>query len=119
MIANRPGIEILPGSMGKPVSEIEASIIADNGDILLDGEQGSLCLKPGWSSMFITYLNNDPVYRQKFRRGFYHTGDTAHPDKDGYYWFMGRSDDVINTAGHLVGPFEVESAQLHLPTAIP
>jgi acetyl-CoA synthetase len=64
--------------------------------------------------MFITYLNNDEVYQQKFRDGYYYSGDTAYRDADGYYWFMGRSDDVINTAGHLVSPFEVESALLEI-----
>jgi acetyl-CoA synthetase len=114
MISNRPGLDIRPGSMGKPVPGIEASILADNGDILSEGEHGNLCLKTGWSSMFIAYLNNDSAYRQKFRNGFYNTGDTAFRDKDGYYWFLGRSDDVINTAGHLISPFEVESVLLEI-----
>ncbi|WP_306533873.1 AMP-binding protein [Geobacter sp.] len=114
MISNRPGLEIRPGSMGKPVDGIEPAIISDSGDKISDGEQGNLCLKPGWPSMFVTYLNNDTVYQQKFNHGFYHTGDTARRDEDGYYWFMGRSDDVINTAGHLISPFEVESALLEV-----
>lgn len=114
MISNRPGLEIRPGSMGKPVAGIEPAILADDGTLLQDGEQGNLCVKPGWASMFITYLNNDEVYKQKFRNGWYWTGDTARRDTDGYYWFMGRSDDVINTAGHLVSPFEVESALLEI-----
>jgi acetyl-CoA synthetase len=114
MITNRPGLEIRPGSMGKPVGGIEPAIIDDNGTLLGDGVQGNLCLKPGWPSMFITYLNNDKVYLQKFRDGYYYSGDTAYRDADGYFWFMGRSDDVINTAGHLVSPFEVESALLEI-----
>ena len=64
--------------------------------------------------MFISYYGNEEVYRQKFRNGWYWTGDTARRDSDGYFWFMGRSDDVINTAGHLVSPFEVESALLEI-----
>ncbi len=115
MITNRPGLEVRPGSMGKPVAGIEAAIIADDGMPMADGEQGNLCVRPGWPSMFTTYLNNDEVYRQKFRHGYYFSGDTAYRDPDGYFWFMGRSDDVINTAGHLVSPFEVESALLELP----
>ena len=114
MITNKPGVDIRSGSMGKPVAGIEPAIIADNGEVLPDGEQGNLCLKPGWPSMFVTYLNNDTVYQQKFLHGWYHTGDTAKRDEDGYYWFMGRSDDVINTAGHLISPFEVESALLEI-----
>ncbi len=114
MISNRPGVEIRPGSMGIPVPGMEAAIVGDGGELLPDGELGNLCLKPGWPSMFITYLNNDEIYRQKFRNGWYQTGDTAKRDRDGYFWFMGRSDDVINTAGHLISPFEVESALLEI-----
>lgn len=114
MITNRPGIEIRPGSMGLPLDGIEPAIIADDGEILGNKEQGNLCLKSGWPSMFVTYLNNDAVYSQKFRNGYYYTGDTAVRDDEGYYWFKGRSDDVINTAGHLISPFEVESALLEI-----
>ena len=114
MITNRPGHEIKPGSMGTPLEGVEPAIIADDGKILGNGEQGNLCLKRGWPSMFTTYLNNDTVYDQKFRNGYYYTGDTAVRDDDGYYWFKGRSDDVINTAGHLISPFEVESALLEV-----
>ena len=99
MIANRPGLAIRPGSMGTPVAGIEAGILADDGSPAPAGEQGNLVLKPGWPSMFIAYLNNEDVYRQKFQDGYYYTGDTAYRDEDGYFWFMGRSDDVINTAG--------------------
>lgn len=113
MIANRPGLEIRPGSMGIPVGGIEASII-DNGKLLDDGQQGILSLKKGWPSLFAAYLNNDDAYNQKFRNGYYYTGDTAIRDHDGYYWFKGRSDDVINTAGHLISPFEIESAMLEI-----
>ena len=114
MITNRPGVELRPGSMGKPVPGIEPAVLGDDGTELPPGEQGNLCLKPGWPSMFVTYLNNEKVYRQKFKHGYYHTGDTAMRDEDGHFWFMGRSDDVINTAGHLVSPFEVESALLEV-----
>jgi len=114
MITNRPGLEIRPGSMGKPVTGVEAAILSEEGRPIPDGEQGNLCVRAGWPSMFVTYLNNETVYRQKFRNGFYYSGDTAYRDRDGYFWFMGRSDDVINTAGHLVSPFEVESALLEI-----
>ena len=114
MIANRPGLPVKPGSMGKPIDGIVPAIIDDEGVLLSAGEQGNLCLKPSWPSMFVTYLNNEDVYRQKFRKGYYYSGDTAYVDEEGYYWFMGRSDDVINTAGHLVSPFEVESAALEI-----
>lgn len=115
MIANRPGVPVRPGSMGVALPGIEPGILADDGTELPAGSQGNLCLKAGWDSMFITYLNNDSAYRSKFRDGWYYTGDMAWQDRDGYYWFLGRSDDVINTSGHLVSPFEVESALLELP----
>jgi acetyl-CoA synthetase len=114
MITNRPGLEIRPGSMGTPLSGIEPAIIADDGELLANNQQGNLCLKIGWPSMFVVYLNNESVYNSKMKNGFYYTGDTAVRDDDGYYWFKGRSDDVINTAGHLISPFEVESALLEV-----
>lgn len=114
MIANRPGVEVHPGSMGKPLNGIELAILGDDGSPAVDGTQGNLCVREGWPSMFVTYLNNESAYNSKFREGWYYTGDNAYKDKDGYYWFMGRSDDVINTAGHLVSPFEVESALLEI-----
>jgi acetyl-CoA synthetase len=114
MIANRPGLEIRPGSMGKPLNGVEPGILSDDGTAVADGEQGNLCLRGGWPSMFVTYLNNESAYNSKFRGGWYYTGDTGYRDADGYYWFMGRSDDVINTAGHLISPFEVESALLEV-----
>ncbi len=114
MIANRPGMEVHPGSMGKAVAGILPVILADNGDSVAVGVQGNLCLTSGWPSMFTTYLNNKIGYQQKFNKGYYSTGDTAIKDSDGYYWFKGRSDDVINTGGHLISPFEIESALLEI-----
>lgn len=114
MITNRPGLEIRPGSMGTPRNGIEPAIIADDGELLGNNKQGNLCLRTGWPSMFVTYLNNESAYNSKIKDGYYYTGDTAVRDDDGYYWFKGRSDDVINTAGHLISPFEVESALLEI-----
>jgi acetyl-CoA synthetase len=114
MIANRPGLDIKPGSMGIPVDGIDPAIVFDDGSPAADEEHGNLCIRTAWPSMFVNYLNHDDIYRQKFKNGLYFTGDTAYKDGDGYYWFLGRSDDVINTAGHLVSPFEVESAALEI-----
>jgi acetyl-CoA synthetase len=100
--------------MGKPVDSIEPAILSDDGTPVADGESGNLCLKAGWPSMFLAYLNNESAYRKKFVDGYYLSGDTAVRDRDGYYWFKGRSDDVINTGGHLISPFEVESALLEM-----
>lgn len=115
MIANRAGLPVKPGSMGKPVTGVEVGLLDDAGQPVADLVHGNLCLKPGWPSMFITYWNNQSAYQSKFKGGYYYTGDMAYRDADGYYWFVGRSDDVINTAGHLVSPFEVESALLEIP----
>jgi len=115
MISNKPGLPVMPGSMGQPVSGMEAGILDEQGKPSPVGEQGNLCLKPGWPSMFVTYINNATTYQEKFHHGYYYTGDTAYRDVNGYFWFTGRSDDVINTAGHLVSPFEVESCLLELP----
>ncbi|GFO67379.1 acetate--CoA ligase [Geomonas limicola] len=114
MIANRPGLEVRPGSMGVPVSGIGVAILAEDGSPLPDGAAGNLCLREGWPSMFSTYLNNNAAYASRFRNGFYYTGDTAYRDPDGYYWFCGRNDDIINTSGHLISPFEIESSLLEV-----
>jgi acetyl-CoA synthetase len=114
MIANRPGLEIRPGSMGKPLEGIYVAISAENGEEIGIEQPGSLRLKKGWSSMFRTYLNMQEQYQSKFHGDYYDTGDLAKKDADGYYWFLGRNDDVINTSGHLVGPFEVESSLLEV-----
>lgn len=114
MISNRPGLEIRPGSMGKPVPGITAAILDETEQALPVGARGNLCLKTGWPSMFSIYLNNEQVYRKKFIGEHYFSGDTAYLDQDGYFWFTGRSDDVINTAGHLISPFEIESVLLEV-----
>lgn len=114
MISNRPHQQIKAGSMGRPVSGVEPAILSDEGEAVPDGEQGNLCIKAGWPSMFITYLNNEGGYQSKFKNGYYYSGDMAIRDSEGYYHFMGRNDDVINTAGHLISPFEVESALLEI-----
>lgn len=115
MISNRPGIEIKSGSMGKPVDDIHTEIISDTGEICSSSETGHLCLKTPWDSMFVDYLNNSKVYREKFKNGYYYSGDLAFKDEEGYLYFIGRNDDVINTAGHLISPFEIESVLLEIP----
>ncbi|NTW34367.1 MAG: AMP-binding protein, partial [Bacteroidetes bacterium] len=115
MISNKPGLPVRPGSMGKPSDILEAAIISDEGNFQPDKALGNLCVKAGWDSMFKTYLNNEDVYQKKFKNGFYYSGDLAYRDEDGYFWFVGRNDDVINTAGHLISPFEIESALLEIP----
>jgi acetyl-CoA synthetase len=115
MIANRPGLAVRPGSMGKVVDGVEAVILDSTGQPLPAGQQGRLCLRSGWPSMFAQYLNRPEVYASRFHGEYYDSGDMAVRDADGYFWFVGRTDDVINTSGHLVGPFEIESVLLELP----
>jgi len=113
MIANHPGIEVKPGSMGRPLPGIEAGIVEKGARGLAelgDGEIGELALRPGWPSMMRTYLHEQARYDKCFKDGWYLSGDLAMRDGDGYFWFVGRADDLIKTSGHLVGPFEVESA---------
>jgi acetyl-CoA synthetase len=117
MIANTPAFDIKPGSMGRPLPGIEAAIVERQGDgsvriIEVPGQEGELALKRGWPSMFRGYLNNEERYRKSFSGDWYLTGDLARRDAEGYYWFVGRADDVIKSAGHLIGPFEVESVLL-------
>ncbi len=115
MIANYPILDIKPGSMGKPFPGITAGIIDDDFNTVPCGQEGNLALKPGWPSMFRTYWKKEEMYRSRFQNGWYITGDRAKKDETGYFWFVGRTDDVINTAGHLVGPFEVESVLIEHP----
>ncbi len=115
LIANYASMAVRPGSMGKPLPGIEPAILDENYDPLPPGEEGSLAVRPGWPSMFQTYWHNTDLYNSRFRKGWYITGDQAKRDEDGYFWFVGRVDDVINTAGHLVGPFEVESVLIEHP----
>ncbi len=114
VITNYPGMKIKPGSMGKPFPGITATVIDLKTFEPIDekGRVGLIALKPGWPSMFRSYWNNEETYKSKFINGWYVCGDRASIDEEGYFWFVGRDDDVINTGGHLVGPFEIESALL-------
>jgi acetyl-CoA synthetase len=115
-IANYPVQDIRPGSMGRPFPGVTAAILDEKCEKeLTPGEEGNLALRAGWPSMFRTYWQKEDLYQSRFKGIWYITGDRARMDKDGYFWFVGRADDVINTAGHLVGPFEVESALIEHP----
>ncbi len=114
VITNLPGMPVKPGSMGRPFPALEAAIIdpRTGQPITEPGRVGLIAVRPPWPSMMRTYWNNTATYHRKFVNGWYICGDEASLDADGYFWFCGRDDDVINTAGHLVGPFEIESALL-------
>ena len=115
MVANTPAFDIKPGSMGRPLPGVEASVVRrrDDGTVSVVEEpdvEGELALRPGWPSMFRGYLHQQERYDKSFANGFYLSGDLVKRDADGYFWFVGRADDVIKSAGHLIGPFEVENA---------
>ncbi len=127
MIANYPSMPVRPGSMGRPLPGIEATVVErdEHGTVVLGadgapvpvptGTEGEMVLRAGWPSMFRGYLNDDERYAKCFGGGWYLTGDLARVDDDGYFWFIGRGDDVIKSAGHLIGPFEVESVLMEHP----
>jgi acetyl-CoA synthetase len=121
MICNPPGETARVGSMGRTVPGLDATLLAQGEDgraeivaghvrEVAPGETGELALRPGWPSMFRGYIGDEARYRKSFADGWYLCGDLATRDDEGYYWFVGRADDVIKSAGHLIGPFEVESA---------
>ena len=127
MISNFAAMEIRPGSMGRPLPGVTAGLLEQGRDgrarvtggkvteITQAGVEGELALRPGWPSMFRGYLHDDARYAEAFAGGWYLSGDIARRDEDGYYWFMARADDVIKSAGHLIGPFEVESVLMEHP----
>jgi len=120
MISNYLSMDVKPGSMGRPLPGVTAGIVEhlEGGavrEITKPMAMGELALRPGWPSMMRAYLNEEERYRKCFVSGWYLTGDLAMRDNDGYFWFVGRGDDVIKSAGHLIGPFEVESALMEHP----
>jgi acetyl-CoA synthetase len=120
MISNFRSMDVKPGSMGRPMPGVTAGIVkrsegAGVEEISEPMVAGELALRPGWPSMMRAYLNEEERYRKCFVGGWYLTGDLAMRDDEGYYWFVGRADDVIKSAGHLIGPFEVESALMEHP----
>ncbi|DAB40574.1 MAG TPA: acetate--CoA ligase [Sulfurovum sp. UBA12169] len=121
MIANLISQPIWPGSMGRPLPGVEAAIVQkkENGgivEIIGPYKEGELALKPGGPSMFRGYLHDEERYEKCFVEGWYLTGDLAYKDEEGYFWFIGRADDIIKTSGHMVGPFEVESILMEHPS---
>ena len=127
MISNFASMDIRPGSMGRPLPGVTAALLERGEDgraevtsgtvreITQPGIEGELALRPGWPSMFRGYLHDQERYAKAFAGGWYLTGDVARRDADGYYWFVARADDVIKSAGHLIGPFEVESLLMEHP----
>lgn len=119
MIANFRSMEVKPGSMGKPLPGIVAAIADVEGEEIKIYDQpeiqGHLVLKTGFPSLFRGYLHEEERYQKCFKSDWYISGDLAKTDKNGYFWFIGRADDIIKTSGHMVGPFEVESTLMKHP----
>jgi acetyl-CoA synthetase len=119
MIANYPSMKVKPGSMGKPLPGVEIAVAEVNGKqlkiITEPNVQGQLVLKKGFPSLFRAYLHEEERYKKCFIGEWYLSGDLAKKDADGYFWFIGRTDDIIKTSGHMVGPFEVESTLMKHP----
>ena len=116
LISNYPSMQIRPGSMGRPVPGVVAAIVDDNGKERPPNTSGHLAVKPGWPAMMRTIWKQEERYQSYFRiLGWYVSGDSAHRDEDGYFWFEGRTDDLIITSGENVGPFEVESCLIEHP----
>lgn len=118
LIANVSGLKIKPGSMGKPLPWVTADVVDEEGNPVPVGTEGNLVLKPPWPSMMRTIWRNQEKYLSYFKEKWYISGDRAKKDEDGYFWFIGRADDVIKTAGERVGPFEVESALIDHPSVV-
>lgn len=122
MIANYQGIETKIGSMGKPLPGLEIKLIKsrEHNNIIFSrtGEMGEIAIKKNWPSVFVSYLKNPERYEASFFENWYLSGDLATMDEDGYFWFMGRKDDVIKTSGHLIGPFEVENILMEHPAVL-
>ncbi len=127
MISNYAGVDVRPGSMGLPMPGVEVALlergedgrarVVDGAVTVIDTPDtvGELALRPGWPSMFRGYLHDEDRYAKCFAGGWYLSGDQARRDADDYFWFVGRADDVIKSAGHLIGPFEVESVLMEHP----
>lgn len=118
LISNFPSMKVKPGSMGKPVPGIKAGIIDEEGNELPPGKEGDLAIIHPWPSMMHCIWKNEEKYKSYFKGKWYISGDRAYRDEEGFFWFVGRADDVIKTSGERVGPFEVESALVEHPAVV-
>tara|TARA_R110002096_G_scaffold95131_1_gene213543 strand:- start:62251 stop:63882 length:1632 start_codon:yes stop_codon:yes gene_type:complete len=118
IVANYPALSVKPGSMGKPVPGVDVQIVDEDGNPVEINSIGHIAIRitdPLQPGMFAGYWEDDEATKRVFKHGWYYTGDTGTIDADGYFWFVGRSDDVITSSGYRISPFEVESALLEHP----
>lgn len=118
MLANFISEPIKQGSMGKPIPGVAAAILDETGAEVGPNEEGDLAFRTGWPSQMVDVWKNRRRFESYFKNGWFVTGDRAYKDEDGYFWFVGRADDMIKTAGERVGPFEVESALISHPDVV-
>lgn len=121
-LATYPGMKVCPGSMGRPTPGYEITLLDENGQLVPDGDVGEIVIRADRDNkpvgMFLGYYRDEELTNSAWHDGYYHTGDTAWRDEHGYYWFVGRTDDVIKSSGYRIGPFEVESALLEHPAVL-
>ena len=120
-LGTMPWVTPKPGSMGLPNPQYDIALLRTDGTPCADNENGEICIitshrKP--LGLFLGYFGDEELTRSVWHDGIYHTGDVAYRDEDGYYWFVGRTDDVIKSSGYRIGPFEVESALMCHPSVV-
>ena len=121
MLANTIGMTPKPGSMGKPTPLYDIVLVDADGEEVPVGETGEICVRGEYTKtvgLFRGYYRNDEITDEAWHDGLYHTGDTAWKDEDGYYWYVGRNDDVIKASGYRIGPFEIESVLIAHPAVL-
>ena len=122
LIANLAGSETRPGSMGKPSPLYDVALVDRQGNEVAPGEVGEIVVRPCKTGrqygIFSAYNNDDALYAKAWQGGVYHTGDTAYIDEDGYYWYVGRLDDIIKSSGYRIGPFQIESVLMEHPAVL-
>ncbi|MBP5605113.1 MAG: AMP-binding protein, partial [Ruminiclostridium sp.] len=120
VLANLPGMEPKPGSMGKPTPLYNVDLVDENDDPVPVGETGEIVIRGeyGTEGLFLCYFRDEEKTKAAWHNGIYHTGDTAWKDEDGYYWYVGRNDDIIKSSGYRIGPFEIESVLMQHPAVL-
>lgn len=121
VIANLPGTEPKPGSMGKPNPQYDVDLVNSDGETVPPGEVGEIVIRTDKGKpygLFSGYYRDEEKTKEAWHDGLYHTGDMAWRDEDGYFWYMSRTDDVIKSSGYRIGPFEIESVLMEHPSVV-